>query len=61
MISMILGILLGTSIVGLFYYTLINDHFEKVYKDKFTQYKNVSMPDHVKEFDESEMERISEV
>ena len=36
-VSMVLGLLLIISIVGIFYYELINDHFENVYTPRFVK------------------------
>ena len=41
--SMVLALLLIISIVGLFYYELINEHFESIYKEKYHEYKNAKL------------------
>ena len=36
-------LLLEITVEGLFYYTIINNHFETIYKEKFTEYKNLNI------------------
>jgi len=54
-ISMILGLLLIISIVGIFYYDLINDHFENVYTENYYEYKKTKLEE-VKDMDQNKMD-----
>ena len=59
-VSMILGLLLVISIVGIYYYELLNDHFETIYEGKLYEYKHTKLED-VKETDGERMEKISHI
>ena len=59
-ISMILGLLLIITVVGMFYYELINDHFENVYTEKYYEYKKTKLEE-VKDMDQNKMDEIAHI